>query len=123
MLDRFGDNPSLFYYVALCYRKLENYEKAIYYLNESIAIDSSIVETINEMGINYASLEDFENAIKYFRKAFEATRDIEICTNLIMCYLNSGDLKQARLHLEIAEKINKDDEIVKEIKEYMKRFN
>lgn len=123
LLDRFGDNPSLFYYVALCYRKLENYEKAIYYLNESIAIDSSIVETINEMGINYASLEDFENAIKYFRKAFEATRDIEICTNLIMCYLNSGDLKQARLHLEIAEKINKDDEIVKEIKEYMKRFN
>ncbi|MNI79377.1 Tetratricopeptide repeat protein [compost metagenome] len=75
------------------------------------------------MGINYASLEDFENAIKYFRKAFEATRDIEICTNLIMCYLNSGDLKQARLHLEIAEKINKDDEIVKEIKEYIKRFN
>ena len=122
LLDRFGDNSSLFYYIALCYRKLENYEKAIYYLNESIAIDSSVVETINEMWINYASLEDYENAIKYFRKAFEATKDVEICTNLIMCYLNAGDMKQAKLHLEIAEKINKEDEVVKEIKEYMKKL-
>lgn len=123
LVDRFGDNPSLFYYIALCYRKLENYEKAIYYLNESIAIDSSVVETINEMGINYASLGDYENAVKYFRKAFEATKDVEICTNLIMCYINSGDIKQAKLHLEIAEKLNKDDEIVKEIKEYINKLN
>lgn len=122
LLDRFGDNPSLFYYVAICYRKLENFEKAIYYLNESISIDSSVVETINEMGINYASLGDYENAIKYFRKAFEATKDIEICTNLIMSYLNIGDIKQAKLHLEMGENLNKDDEILKEIKGYMMKL-
>jgi Flp pilus assembly protein TadD, contains TPR repeats len=119
LIDRFGDDATLFYYIALCYRKVNNFEKAIYYLNESLALDSAIVETVNEMGINLASIGDYDNAIRYFRKAFEATRDVEICTNLIMSYINSGDLKQAKLHLEIAEKINKDDEIVKQLKDYI----
>ncbi|MEQ8198442.1 MAG: hypothetical protein ABRQ27_10610 [Clostridiaceae bacterium] len=119
--ERFGDDPSMFYYIALCYRKLNNFEKAVYYLNESLALDSSIVETVNEMGINLASVGDFESAVKYFRKAFEATRDVEICTNLIMCYLNIGDMKQAKLHLEMAEKINSEDEIVRQLREYIEK--
>ena len=80
-----------------------------------IAIDSALVEVVNELGINYASLNDFNNAIKYLRKAFEATKSIEICTNLIMCYLNKGDMKHAKLHYDIAKKINSEDEIVKKL--------
>lgn len=120
LADKFEDNAILRYYIATAYRRLGNFEKAIYYLNECLAIDSSIVEAVNEMGINYASLGIYEEAVKYLRKAFESTRDIEVCTNLIVCYLNAGMIDEAKQHLDIAKAISKDDEIVKEIQNFMK---
>ncbi len=120
--DVFGDNASLYYYIAVGYRKLENYEKAIYYLNEALNIDSSIVEIVNELGINYASIGDYEKAIAYLRKAFEATRSVEICTNLIMCYLDSGNLQDAKKHLEIAKKLNPKDEVVIEVDNFINKI-
>lgn len=112
LLDEFGDDAVLYYYIAVAYRMLENYEKAIYYLNESVSIDNNIVEVVNELGINYASLGDYKTAIAYLRKAFEVTKSVEICTNLIMCYLDSKDIKNAKLHLEIAKKLDPKDEVV-----------
>lgn len=113
--EKFEKNPLLYYYLAVAYRKLENHEKAIYYLNESLDIESGILEVINELGINYACIGDYSDAIKYFKKAFEASKDIEICTNIVMCYLNMGNEKEALLHLDIAKKINPQDEIVQQI--------
>jgi tetratricopeptide (TPR) repeat protein len=115
LLEEYGNNASLYYHIAVGYRILENFEKAIYYLNEALAIDDALVEVVNELGINYASLNDFDRAIQYLRKAFEATKSVEICTNLIMCYLNSGDMEQAKNHLDIAKKLNDKDEIVIEL--------
>lgn len=112
LLEEYGDNAALYFNIAVGYRILENYEKAIYYLNEALEIDDALVEVVNELGINYASLGDFDKAILYLRKAFEATKSVEICTNLIMCYIDAGDLKQAKNHLEIAKKLDSKDEIV-----------
>ena len=111
-----GEETAIIYYhVAVAYRNLQNYEKAIYYLNESMALDSALAEVVNELGINYASLGDYETAVIYLRKAFEATKAIEICTNLVMCYINLGDMNQAKLHLDIAKKIDSEDEMVKKL--------
>ncbi len=115
LIEEFGDNATLHYYIAIAYRILENYEKAIYYLNDAMSIDSNIIEVVNELGINHASLGNYETAIAYFRKAFEATKSVEICTNIIMCYLNAGDIKNAKLHLDIAKKLDPKDEIVIEL--------
>ncbi|NFN49454.1 tetratricopeptide repeat protein, partial [Clostridium botulinum] len=115
LVDQFETNPLLYYYLAVGYRNLENYEKAIYYLNQSLSIESGILEVVNELGINYACLGNYEEAIKYFKKAFEASRDVEICTNITMCYMNLGDNEQAKLHLEIAKKLNPEDEIVSQL--------
>jgi tetratricopeptide (TPR) repeat protein len=112
LMEQLGDSPDIYYHSAVAYRNLQNYEKAIYYLNEAVAIDEDLIEVINEFGINYACLENYETAIQYFRKAFEVTKSIEICTNLVMCYLNVKNFEQARLHLEIAKKIDSQDEIV-----------
>lgn len=117
LLDEFSNDAILNFNIAVAYRVLGNYEKAIYYLNDAVAIDSSIVEVINELGVNYAALNNYDIAIKYLRKAFEATKSIEVCTNLIMCYLNNGDTKQAKLHYDIAKKINPKDEIVIQLSE------
>ena len=78
-------------------------------------IESGILEVINELGVNYACLGDFETAIKYFKKGFEASKDVEICTNIVMCYLNLGDKENAKLHLDIAKKLNSEDEVVVEL--------
>lgn len=113
--EEFKENPLIYYYLGIAFRKLENYHKAIYYLKESIKRESGILEVIVELGLNYACIGEFEEAIKYFKKAFEASRDVEICTNIIMCYLNINDLENAKLHLDIAKNLNPEDEIVKQL--------
>ncbi|WP_123054319.1 tetratricopeptide repeat protein [Clostridium sp. JN-1] len=118
LIDEFGNDATLYYYIAVAYRMLENYEKAIYYLNESVNIDNNIVEVVNELGINYACIGDYDTAVAYLRKAFEVTKSIEICTNLIMCYVNNNDIKNAKAHLEIAKKLNPKDEVVKQMEQY-----
>lgn len=121
LLDKFQENPLIYYYLGLCYRKVGQFEKAIYYLLESLRIESGILEVVNELGLNYACIGNYEEAIKYFKKAFEASREVEICTNIIMCYINLGNLEDAKLHLKIAKQLNKDDEIVQKIEKLISK--
>lgn len=81
-------------------------------MNEALGIDNGFVDVINELGINYACLGNYETAVSYLRKAFEATRSVEICTNLIMCYLNMGNIEMAENHMKIAKKLAPEDEVV-----------
>ncbi|MGG7077712.1 tetratricopeptide repeat protein [Clostridium sardiniense] len=121
LLDKFQENPLIYYYLGVSYRKVGQFEKAVYYLLESLRIESGILEVVNELGLNYACLGNYDEAIKYFKKAFEASREVEICTNIIMCYLNSGNLEDAKLHLRIAKELNKDDEIVQKIEKLINK--
>jgi len=121
LCEEFKENPLVYYYLGIGYRRIENYEKAIYYLQESISLESGSLEVVNELGMNYASIGAYEEAIKYFRKAFEASKEVEICTNIIMCYINLGDKEQAKLNLDIAKKLAPNDEIVIEIDQMINR--
>ncbi|WP_315117679.1 capsular biosynthesis protein [uncultured Clostridium sp.] len=122
LIDTVTEDGALYYYIAIAYRILENYEKAIYYLNEGLNIDSNMPQVINELGINYASLGNYEKAIELLRKAFEVTKSVEICTNIIMCYLNWGNIEGAKQHLKIAQKIDPKDEVVLEIEEILQKL-
>jgi tetratricopeptide (TPR) repeat protein len=122
LLNREEDNPRLLLMIGIAYRLLKNHEKAVYYLQEALAVDEAYVDVHNELGINYAALGDYALAITYFRKIFEQVRSIEILTNLIMCYLNVGDLDSAKAHIEIAELMDGDDEILQEIKQYVRKL-
>lgn len=121
LLEKFQENPLIYYYLGVSYRNVGQFEKAVYYLLESLRIESGILEVVNELGLNYACLGNYDEAIKYFKKAFEASREVEICTNIIMCYLNSGNLEDAKLHLRIAKELNKDDEIVQKIEKVINK--
>lgn len=121
LVEDFDLNPLIYYYLGVAYRKLENYEKAIYYLNESVSRESGIYEVVVELGINYACINDFESALKYFKKAFEANREVEVCTNIVMCYMNLGKTEDAKLHLDIAKKLNPEDEIVRELESILNK--
>lgn len=115
LLDHFDKNPLIYYYLGVACRRLEKYRKAIFYLEKSLEIESGILEVVNELGMNYACVGEYEEAIKYFKKAFEASKEVEICTNIVMCYINLGDKENANLNLDIAKKLDPEDEIVKEI--------
>ncbi|MCM1992486.1 tetratricopeptide repeat protein [Oceanirhabdus seepicola] len=115
-----GDSAEYYYHVAVAYRNLENYEKAIYYLNEAFAIDKRFLEVLNEYGINYAALGNYEKAIQYFEKAFEQSNSIELATNIVMCYIHNDNMIKAKEVLEEAIKIDPDDEIVQQLREYYK---
>ena len=120
LLEKFNDNPLIYYYLGVGYRKINKFNKAIYYLDESLRLETGILEVILELGLNYACLQDFTTAIKYFKKAFEASKDVSTCTNIVMCYLNLGDMENARLHYKIAKELDKDDEIVKKLERLIK---
>jgi tetratricopeptide (TPR) repeat protein len=122
LIEQFPEDATLLYYIGVCYRILENYEKSIYYLNQALELDNDLVQVVNELGINYAALGDFGAAVKYLRKAFEATKSVEICTNLVMCYLEMGKLEDAKAHLALAEKLDPDDEIVQELKKLIAQY-
>lgn len=119
--EEFKENPLIYYYLGVGYRRIENYNKAIHYLTQSLSIESGSLETVNELGMNYACLGDYEEAVKYFRKAFEASKEVEICTNIVMCYINLGDKEQAKLNLDIAKKLAPEDPIVIEIDQMLNR--
>lgn len=116
LLKVLESDASLLYYIGVAYRNIDMNEKAIYYQTEALRIDNNMIQSINELGINYAALKDYPDAIKYLRKAFEITKSIEICTNLILCYIKNGDKENAKLHIVIAEKIDKDDEVLQQLK-------
>ena len=120
LVEEFDSNPLIYYYIGVAFRRLQKFEEAIHYLRESIKIESGILEVVVELGLNYACLGEYEEALIYFKKAFEASRDVEICTNIIMCYINLKDMKNAKLHLAIAKELNSEDEIVKEIENLKK---
>ena len=119
LTEKFPEDANLLYYIGVCYRILGDHEKSVAYLNQALELDNDLVQVVNELGINYASLGDFETAVSYLRKAFEATKSVEICTNLIMCYLEMGKLEDAKAHLALAEKLDPEDEIVKDLKKHI----
>lgn len=119
--EEFEENPLIDYYIGVCYRKLEHYNKAIHYLNKSVSIESGILEVINEIGLNYACLCEYDEALKYFEKAFEASKEVDICTNIVMCYHNLGNNEKAKLMLDVAKKLSPNDEIVLQLDQLLNR--
>ena len=119
LIDLFKDDALLYYYIAIAHRKLGLYNQALHYLELSRNYDTDIVEVVNEIGLNYASLNIYDKAVKYFETVFKVTNAIEVCTNIIMCYFKLGEKDQLDRYINIAKNINKDDEILLELEEFI----
>lgn len=119
LIEIFKDDALLYYYIAIACRRLSMFEQAIYYLECSRKIDTDIVEVVNEIGLNYASLNMYENAVNYFETVFKVTNAIEVCTNIIMCYFKLNEVDKMNNYFKIAKSINKDDEILRELETFI----
>ncbi|MFT9495452.1 tetratricopeptide repeat protein [Anaerosolibacter sp.] len=103
---------NLLFFIGLGYRQLNQHEQAIEYFQKILKINSSQVDTLNELGICYATLQDHINAENYLKKALQLKpSDSEILCNLGMVYMEQGNLILAREVLERSLRENPDDEI------------
>lgn len=109
------ENLDAIYYTAVAYRQIENFQKALIYLNELLEIGGERLEVYSEMGLNLACLGDFNTALDYFKKALKIMPDESgIICNIGVCYLNLGDISEAKKAFELANRINPKDEIARE---------
>lgn len=115
LLPREHDNVRLIYSIAVAYRLLGNYEKAILYLEDAEGVDGGYLDVQNEMGLNYALLDDYQTATGYFRAVYEATGDLAPLTNLIISLLNLGEREEAQRLYGEALKMDSQDDILEEI--------
>jgi tetratricopeptide (TPR) repeat protein len=103
----------LLFFIALAYRKLERYDKAIEYYRKTLEYNSSHVETMNELGICYLSNKQYDLAEETYKEALKHDQNNhELLCNLGIVYLNTGKLEMAREQLYKAKEIKPDDEIV-----------
>lgn len=112
------DNPNnldAIFYTAVAYRQTENYHKAFLYLNELVNLGGERLEVYSEMGLNLAMLGDFEGAVEYFKKALKIMpNEAGVICNIAVCYLNLGNLEEAKKAFGLASRLNPKDEIARE---------
>lgn len=118
LYPREGDNVRLIYAIAVAYRLLKNHEKAIYYLEEALSIDPAYMDVFHELGLNYALLDDFVTASRYFKTVYENTHEFEPMTNLIVALYRSGEMEEAKYLFTKAKMVKPEDEILKEIEKF-----
>lgn len=121
LVEIFGDSAEIYYHIAVAYRNMGIHEKAIYYLNEATGINNALSEVVNEYGINYAAIGEYNKALSHFQRAFEENRSIELCTNIIMCCMQLNDLEEVKKYIKIGESIDKDDEILIQLKQIIEK--
>ena len=87
MLER--DNAKSYYGLGLCYKHMENYSKAIYYLEKSSEIDSQNYDTFFELGVCHllkgipcGAIKNFVQAVKIDPKNPEAILQLGISHEL-----------------------------------------
>ncbi|GFR35680.1 tetratricopeptide repeat protein [Thermobrachium celere] len=111
IVDKNLDNLNAIYYTAYCYRNLGNSQKAIYYLN-LLPKEPQILEVLVEKGINMAQLGYFDEAISIFRDALKLKPDDQtVICNIGVCQYYNGQLNEALNTLELALRLNKNDEV------------
>lgn len=113
-IEQNPNNLDAKYFAAVAYRELQNYHKALYYLQELLQTLET-VEVLNEIGLNLAFLGYFNDAIEYFQRALKhRPQDSSIITNIGVCYLNLNDPTNAQKYFQLALQKNPNDEIARQ---------
>lgn len=107
------------YYTAVAYRQAGDPYRAMDYLDNLLNYGERL-EVYSEIGLNLASLNDFETALEYFKKALKIMpSDSGIICNMGVCHLGLGQRDEAKHAFELAFRINPKDEIAQE---WLKKF-
>lgn len=113
LMPKHEKNWNINHLVGLCYKGLEEYELATYYLNRAIELNSEEADLYNDLGIIYFVQGMIIEAIKVFTDGIEETEaDYKIYFNRGLGYVQLGEYKLALRDINTAYELNPYDENV-----------
>lgn len=90
------DIPSIYSYMGLCLKDMEEYRRALAVLKKGAEADDERTDIYNLMGFCYFKLREHENAIQCFKKIIELDPGSAIdYANIGSNYRDMGDRKKA----------------------------
>ena len=91
--------------------KRENYDKAISYWLKSIEINPNYAISLFNIGKLYTDVKgDFENGMKYYKKAIESDSQLkEAYNNIASIYIRQNNFEKASIYLQKSIEINPND--------------
>jgi len=97
------DIPTIYSYMGICLKELENYEKAIKILKKAEEYDNERTDIHNLMGFCYFKLKEHENAIKCFKKVLQLNPASAIdYANIASNYRDMGNRLKAIRYYQLA---------------------
>lgn len=104
---------NLLFFIGVGNRMLERYEDALGYFLKVMTLNTGHIQTMNEIGICFLSIGDFNEAERYFKEAQRLSpENAELICNLGIVYYNQGDEKTARDFFDRAHRLSPEDEVV-----------
>lgn len=96
-------------FLGYVYNEIGLFREAIELLSgiEDRPFYSHIADAYSGMAYAYVNLGNLDEAIKYYKKALSAARNVPAFYNLALAYAKKGELKTAAGYLEKAVKLNK----------------
>ncbi len=113
-------NPNwwnLLFLIGLGFRQIEEFQIAADYFRNVIKLKPDQSGAMNELALCYMSLSRFEDAITYLDAALALDQNSEILSNRAVAHHYLGNKEKALKDIELALKINPDDEVANMIKE------
>ncbi len=101
------DIPSIYSYMGICLKDLEQYESAIQVLNKGVQYDNQRTDLYNLMGFCHFKLKEHEKAIECFKKVIELDPGSGIdYANIASNYREMGILEKAVHYYTLALEID-----------------
>jgi tetratricopeptide (TPR) repeat protein len=89
------ENAYAFNGLSLTYRRLKNYDQAIFYLKKMVKFDTTASSLMN-LGLVYTEIDSLETAMKYFTEAVDKDPTMAYTySNRGECYYKMGDYEKA----------------------------
>ena len=105
-IEEGGDDPNIYFNLALVYMKKESYEKAVFHLKKSIDIEAND-DNLRELGICYIKLKEFEKARPYLVRAVTEFGSSDSNNVLGVMFFQLKHYEEAKRYFEYATKIDK----------------
>jgi len=97
------DIPSIYSYMGVCHKELEQYKEAIQVLEKGEEYDKDRTDIYNLMGFCYFKLKEHEKAIQCFRKVLQLDPTSAIdYANIASNYREMGETEEAIAHYRLA---------------------
>ncbi|SKA93991.1 Tetratricopeptide repeat-containing protein [Caloramator quimbayensis] len=112
-LEFYPNDMNCKYYLAMALRQRGDYENALFTLYELLE-NGELPEIYNEIGLNYACINQFDRALESFKSSLKIKPDnSDIICNMGVCHYYLNNLEEAQKAFNLALRLNPKDDVAK----------